>query len=231
MTKTVFDNGGYVGFKGTFGTAIPVFPSGMTMHLDAGNPLSYPGTGATWTDLSGNGNHMTLYGSPTYLPSQNGGVFQFVQPNQYATSTLNYSTSSFTIMAASRFSPSGSTKRRVITATTNNWLFGHYNGGNTESYYANGWISNTNATSDSVWRIYSGVENYAANQRSFYVNNVARFTNSTAGSAGFQTLSVNKDPFGESSDCQVGFIAVWNRLLSTTEMTAVYNIYKTRFGL
>ena len=41
--------------------------SGLIFHLDAGNTASYPGTGATWTDLSGNANHGTLVNSPTYV--------------------------------------------------------------------------------------------------------------------------------------------------------------------
>ena len=30
---------------------------GLVVHLDAANPNSYPGTGNTWFDLSGNENH------------------------------------------------------------------------------------------------------------------------------------------------------------------------------
>ena len=34
--------------------------SSLLVHLDAGNIKSYPGSGATWSDISGNGNHFTL---------------------------------------------------------------------------------------------------------------------------------------------------------------------------
>lgn len=37
-----------------------VVKNGLIMHLDAANIKSYPGTGTTWKDLSGNGNHATL---------------------------------------------------------------------------------------------------------------------------------------------------------------------------
>jgi len=33
---------------------------GLVLHLDAANVKSYPGSGSTWYDLSGNGNHTTL---------------------------------------------------------------------------------------------------------------------------------------------------------------------------
>lgn len=39
---------------------------GMLTYWDAGNSRSYPGTGTTWNDLSGNGNTGTLVDGPTY---------------------------------------------------------------------------------------------------------------------------------------------------------------------
>lgn len=43
---------------------------GLVLCLDAANPKSYPGSGATWTDLTGNGNNVTLVNSPTYNSAQ-----------------------------------------------------------------------------------------------------------------------------------------------------------------
>ena len=50
--------------------------SGLVLCLDAGNAKSYPGSGTTWTDLSGNGNHGTLVNGPTFN-SANGGSIVF----------------------------------------------------------------------------------------------------------------------------------------------------------
>jgi len=36
----------------------------LMLHLDAANSRSYPGSGTTWTDLSGNGRNATTKGSP-----------------------------------------------------------------------------------------------------------------------------------------------------------------------
>jgi hypothetical protein len=47
---------------------------GLVLCLDAGNTKSYPGTGTTWTDLSGNGNNGTLTNGPTFSSSNGGGI-------------------------------------------------------------------------------------------------------------------------------------------------------------
>jgi len=65
---------------GTIGPSLTT--SGLVLHLDAGNPSSYPGTGTTWTDLSGNGNNGTLVNGPAYS-SANGGNIVFDGSNDY----------------------------------------------------------------------------------------------------------------------------------------------------
>jgi hypothetical protein len=50
--------------------------SGLILHLDAGNPASYPGSGTTWTDLSGSGNTGVLTNGPGYS-GLNGGRITF----------------------------------------------------------------------------------------------------------------------------------------------------------
>lgn len=50
---------------GTTGQVSAAPPSPM-LWLDATNPSSYPGTGTTWTDLSGNNRNGTLVGALTY---------------------------------------------------------------------------------------------------------------------------------------------------------------------
>ena len=49
--------------------------TGLVLHLDAGDALSYPGNGNTWNDLSGS-NNGTLLNGPTYN-SGNGGSIVF----------------------------------------------------------------------------------------------------------------------------------------------------------
>jgi hypothetical protein len=59
-----------------------VSESGLVLALDAGNSKSYPGSGTTWTDLSGNGNTGTLVNGVGYSGS-NGGALTFDGVDDY----------------------------------------------------------------------------------------------------------------------------------------------------
>jgi hypothetical protein len=48
--------------------------NGLVLALDAANPKSYPGSGTTWTDLSGNGNNGTLLNGVGYNGSNLGSL-------------------------------------------------------------------------------------------------------------------------------------------------------------
>ena len=67
-----------------------VVTDGLVLCLDAGNTKSYPGSGTTWTDLSGNGNNGTLVNTPTYS-SSNGGNLAFDGVGDYG--YIDYSAS------------------------------------------------------------------------------------------------------------------------------------------
>ena len=59
---------------------IKIVTDGLVLCLDAANPKSYPGSGTTWTDLSGNGRNFTLFNSSYYsFSSANGGSIGFTR--------------------------------------------------------------------------------------------------------------------------------------------------------
>ena len=67
------------------GDAELVLPN-LYVNLDASNASSYPGTGTTWFDLSGNSNDFTLYNGVSYSASEGGqlvcdGVNDYIQSN------------------------------------------------------------------------------------------------------------------------------------------------------
>ena len=54
--------------------------TGLLLHLDAGDPASYSGSGSTWFDISGNNRNFTLENSPSFSD----GAFAFNGSNQRA---------------------------------------------------------------------------------------------------------------------------------------------------
>lgn len=54
-----------------------IVETGLVLNLDAGNSSSYPGSGTTWFDLSGNGNNGTLVNSPSYTTISGAQTFAF----------------------------------------------------------------------------------------------------------------------------------------------------------
>jgi hypothetical protein len=51
-----------------------IVTSGLVLCLDAANKLSYPGTGTSWYDLSGNANTGTLTNGPTFSVANMGSI-------------------------------------------------------------------------------------------------------------------------------------------------------------
>lgn len=58
-----------------------IVTDGLKLYLDASNPASYPGSGTTWFDLSGNGNNGTMVNG--VVPLSN--AMQFDGVNDYVT--------------------------------------------------------------------------------------------------------------------------------------------------
>lgn len=59
-------------WSGTLANALDyksIIKTGLILHLDPKVAESYPGSGTSWYDLSGNGNHGTLQNSPTFTSS------------------------------------------------------------------------------------------------------------------------------------------------------------------
>jgi hypothetical protein len=76
--------------------------SGLVGHWDAGNSASYPGSGTTWTDLTGTRN-ATLINSPPFV----NGSFEFDGTNQMAEAahTSAFNVTSLTILVWVRSTP------------------------------------------------------------------------------------------------------------------------------
>lgn len=201
---------------------------GLLMFVDAANINSYPGTGTTWYDISGNGNHMTMVNGVGFSKA-NSGIMQLDGTNDYIVlNSFNISTTNHTIIGASRYS--GATRGRIFSTLSGNWLLGHWNGF-IRSYYPNGDVRLAVDAGNTNWYVSTAVENYSSDLWTLYSNGSQLITN-TNGSAGPNGLS-----FGcwaansEFSTAEISFFMVYNRLLTTEEINQNYNALKGRFNL
>ena len=79
-----------------------IVTDGLVLCLNAADKNSYPGSGTTWTDISGNGNNGTLTNGPTFS-STNGGSIVFDGVDDYT----GLSTSTGLLNLGSAFTISG----------------------------------------------------------------------------------------------------------------------------
>ena len=105
-----------------------VVTDGLVLALDAGDTNSYPGSGTTWSDLSGQGNNGTLTNMDgANLDSANGGSFTFDGTNEYVSANI---TSFFT-----SYSQQITMEAWVYIPTSATWSNGYYGNIFTRGYY------------------------------------------------------------------------------------------------
>lgn len=191
-----------------------------TVSADLGGTLIY--------DLSGNGNNGTLYNGVGFSTA-NGGVLTFDGTNDYVScGTPNLSSTDFTVIGAARYS--GGTRGRMINATSNNWLLGHWSS-SVANYYAEGWVTGAGVGgSDTNWRIYTGTGAVTADSYNFYINGTLNTGPSNAGSAGPNGITIGTLG-SEWSTGEFSFVYVYNRVLSVSEIVQMYNAKKSTFSL
>ena len=93
---------------------------GLVLCLDAANTKSYPGSGTTWTDLSGRGNTGTLTNGPTYS-SANGGSIVFDGTDDIV-NTSYVSSNAFTWSVWFKTNVVSSGYRNIISIPTPNYI-------------------------------------------------------------------------------------------------------------
>jgi hypothetical protein len=226
----------------------PIVTNGLVLALDAANIRSYPGTGTTWTDLSGNNNSGSLVNGPTFS-SDNGGsiVFDGSTSSAYITtpSTLILSnTISFNFWVSSIGQTSYS--QAILGKDTN--------GANPHL------LIRRNLRSDNlIWNYYNGSATFTTNFNSFFTgfNNLFINLQITADYiSGVVSVYRNGVLFGTSTQTMLypntsailtlgnwlpntglplnGKIAIsqiYNKILSANEVQQNYNALKNRFNL
>ncbi len=230
-----------------------IVTNGLVLYLDAANKKSYPGTGTTWTDLSGFGNNGTLTNGPTFN-SANGGSIVFDGVNDY-TATNNYSldfdTRSFTLIAWIK--TSNNIQQGKIINKGQSSAFPVGSKGYSLRFYDrvvfavtdgvnsnNASVTNINDVKQNQWCLLSGVCNRETSTVFLYVNGL--INNSvpiTVGSisnpnAELTIGNLRRGVYGQDSEFFAGNIAqvqIYNRALSASEVLQNYNATKGRFNL
>jgi hypothetical protein len=218
--------------------------SGLVLNLDAGNPASYPGSGTTWNDLSGNGNNGTLVNGVGYS-SGNLGSLVFDGVDDYATiphsSILNFNTA----LTISIWFYSG--------ITTAWWL---YLKGRTDAdnynplVYSNGRYGWTGPNGRSFYEPPSGfiqsntwynltVSHISGNNPNIYRNAVVSTSHTYSEGSGAGALGTNTNPVGINADVprgtigtfngRIASIQAYNRALTAQEIQQNFNATKSRY--
>ena len=214
-----------------------IITNGLVLSLDAANTKSYPKSGTTWTDLSGNSNTGTLTNGPTFS-NANGGSIVFDGVDDYVNipynSILNSST---TFTVDFWFKSNNIAPEQVFFSTTNTSL--------TSGYHIQVYVSKI------LLQVYPGGAYTFASQtlssNTFYnvsvtynSGNIIYYINGTsAGTANYIftpsniDVAIGKFTYNNSLylNGNIPSFKFYNRALSQTEITQNYNSLKTRFGL
>lgn len=210
--------------------------NGLVLCLDAASRRSYPGSGTTWTDLSGLNNNGTLTNGPTFN-SANGGSIVFDGTNDYVTfSTITstiYTIDFWYIMGGNDgtygyFASSGDNGFAISEGgVVSGLVYGQF-------YYWNGISINVlgNIPSTTNWNHVSTVINTSTNNIQVYGNtNLLSDTTVTS-------MSTSVSNIGRYIQANINFLKgnlasykIYNRALSATEVLQNYNATKSRFNL
>ena len=196
-----------------------IVTTGLILCLDAANPKSYPGTGTTWYDVSGNGNNHDLTGSPPWAN------------NKF---TLDGSTQGFT--RASSINGVTITCTVVIwystTDTQELWVRGNQNGG----YYLSASYGNDYYNSNC-----GSPTNYVDLALTTNPATPINYRNGTYHMWEAKNVDFVTTPWTYYEWClypsswqmsgSVAAILMYNRPITATESAQNFNAYRGRYGI
>jgi hypothetical protein len=218
-----------------------IITNGLSLCLDAANSKSYPGSGTTWTDLSGLGNTGTLTNGVGYN-SGNLGSLSFDGTNQYSSVSNNISP------GTGNFAVSVWVYKTETTANKYIWDFGS-NGGTLSSgtsitagfRYYNPTIGTGGAlyTSGPVHNIntwYNIVISRIAGTTYFYSNGTLITSAADSGNIGSWGTTFNIGRYGGDLNYnlqgRISGILVYNgKGLSAAEIQQNFNALRSRFSI
>ena len=231
----------------------PVYQYSATLiyDLDAANFSAVPTNGVS-KDATGTYTLSVTNAGSISWKSASGGYFE--KNNSVGTDTIiggpNYATSqSYTVFLAYQVdSRAGGRLLNTSSESVSDWLAGSYYNG---TYYKNVYYPNTtvNLSSDSYagnsgWNFLWALYNTTTGWGNLYiasstVNNVSGpssvYKSVLVGSGsthGFNQLRLwSRANNGEVQTGNIGFVKVWNGILSTADIQQLWSTYHTRFGI
>jgi hypothetical protein len=228
--------------------------NGLVLCLDAANPKSYPGSGTTWSDLSGNGNNGTLVNGVGYS-GDNLGSLSFDGANDRVNVPSSASLGNDKVNAAPIMSldfwanvtrkSGGGVQYQQLAGFRNGSTFGFFvllldGSGATVNTEARFWNSAGIAFDISVnyipyfnkWTHIGFVAN--VNRTDLYINaNLVGSRTDVSGSFGASSgnFAVGSVPDGSSFPTlgNISSVKVYNRALTASEIQQNYNALRSRF--
>jgi hypothetical protein len=231
-----------------------VYTTGLQLWWDAGIPASYPGSGTTITDLSGNGNNGTLRNNIVYTSSFGGGLYMASGEDEvdivgnFLNSTKNWTICVFGDYAGNNFDRiwggimNGDSGDLGVGSDTSTQVKTIGSGG-AQGFWNNVVSGSFTPNVNSMYSYQCDNRNNATggpNLRSFWRNNISYpVVNATStGQAnqieadeGFSWGGYDNPP-GTNAVTGTSFVAlVYNTNLVQAQIDQNYNAYKTRLGL
>ena len=214
--------------------------SGLQLYLDAANSSSYPGSGTTWYDLSGQNNHVTMQnsGSISYTASS-GGYFTTGSNgyfNRATTTGIPTGNSAYTMSAWIQKGGSwgnggimgigsawGSTNLVNAIRTNGNNSFFNY-------WWANDLLGNSSLNPVTQW--FNIVAKFDGTTRSLWVNGTQIASDTPTGhNVTTSALGIAVTNNTEYLNSNIGQALIYNRALTTAEIQQNYNATRTRYGV
>lgn len=211
---------------------VPIVTDGLILNLDAGNLLSYAGSGNSWVDVSKNNNIGLLVNGPTYTGSGVTGALVFDGVNDYVTLGKDILSTVYTISAWFMLGDQASNRMQIIFDSSYSGILMNKNGG--EFYYKNvpSYLLNFSYSFNfNTWYNITAVN--ASNKKSIYINGslvASIFDNSSY-------EPVNNFVIGSNSGSvefllgKVAEVIAYNRALRSSEIYQNFNAMRSRYGI
>jgi hypothetical protein len=219
------------------------------MHLDAGNPASFNGSGSTWTDISGNGNNGTLFNGVGYT-SANNGALVFDGVNDYVVTNNNLDLSSTDKLSIQIILKTATTGIEMIMEHSIDWnsnnAFGVIQNSDkiqfTDKNQGYNVRNSIAAINDNNWHLFSATTDRSLNatdQTLIYIDNnapssaiVPTLANDNSGNYTSHKLYIGSRA-GSSYrfNGTIAQVLIYNRVLTAAEIQQNYNATKLRYGM